>query len=256
MFLFIGYILLILLLVGMVFTVWKYVLYKKLYAVRLPNSKEKRQQLNRDRDLRFFQYLRMLIITFVLAILAVVFFGVKALVSSNQLSLVTAKVGALEKEVRDLKTMSGKPTTNQSGNDQQGSTSVSIEEYRRQAWQISSFPWAELVQKDEQDSGAGEKTEYETQLAEKLKPFVGDCMVTITQNHSEPSVSVFVMSLGLSTDTFQLAQENVQAMIEDLNPVAEVKMIQFSFTYGENGNSQKKIFMYYREGAELKEIKK
>lgn len=257
MFLFIGYVLLIILLIAMIFTVWQYFLYKKLYTVRSPNSKEKRQQLKRDRDLRFFLYLRILIVAFVVSILVTTFFGIKALISSNQLELATAKVNVLEKEIRDLKTMAGKSTNQQSNKEQQEPSSISIEEYRDQAWQISTFPWSELVKTDEEKgSETGEKTEYETQLAEKLKPFVGDCMVTISQNHSEPSVSVFVMSLGLSTDAFQTAQENVQAMIEDLNPVKEVTVIQFSFSYGDNGNSQKKLFMYYRDGAELKEVKK
>ncbi|OJG67074.1 hypothetical protein RV09_GL002983 [Enterococcus moraviensis] len=128
-----------------------------------------------------------------------------------------------------------------------GASSAQIESYKENTLKLTEFPWKKIVESRD----AQTLDNYELQLLRDWQPFFGEANVAILISQKTETLTVSAFPTALTFNDFQTAEKNIGTFIKELQPVKEIKMIDFNFTYRDKENKlSKKSFVYTREAKE------
>ncbi|MBO0439949.1 hypothetical protein [Candidatus Enterococcus ikei] len=127
------------------------------------------------------------------------------------------------------------------------SSGAEIESYKENSLKLTEFPWKKVV--ESRDAQALDN--YELQLLRDWQPFFGEANVAIMISQKTETLTVSVFPTSLTFNDFQTAEKNIETFIKELQPVKEITMIDFNFTYRDKTNKlSKQSFVYARESKE------
>ncbi|ALS37118.1 hypothetical protein ABID30_002978 [Enterococcus rotai] len=122
-----------------------------------------------------------------------------------------------------------------------------IESYKENSLKLAEFPWKKVV--ESRDAQALDN--YELQLLRDWQPFFGEANVAILISQKTETLTVSVFPTALTFSDFQTAEKNIETFIKELQPVKEITMIDFNFTYRDKTNKlSKKSIIYTRESKD------
>ncbi|WYJ96195.1 hypothetical protein DOK67_0000459 [Enterococcus sp. DIV0212c] len=127
------------------------------------------------------------------------------------------------------------------------SSGAEIESYKENSLKLTEFPWKKVV--ESRDAQALDN--YELQLLRDWQPFFGEANVAIMISQKTETLTVSVFPTSLTFNDFQTAEKNIETFIKELQPVKEITMIDFNFTYRDKTNKlSKQSIVYARESKE------
>ncbi|OJG75335.1 hypothetical protein RV12_GL001138 [Enterococcus quebecensis] len=127
------------------------------------------------------------------------------------------------------------------------SSGAEIESYKENTLKLAEFPWKKVV--ESRDAQALDN--YELQLLRDWQPFFGEANVAIIISQKTETLTVSVFPTALTFSDFQTAGKNIETFIKELQPVKEITMIDFNFTYRDKTNKlSKQSTVYSRESKD------
>ncbi|MBO0422890.1 hypothetical protein BCR22_11165 [Enterococcus plantarum] len=126
-----------------------------------------------------------------------------------------------------------------------GASGAEIESYKENALKLTEFPWRKVV--ESRDAQALDN--YELQLLRDWQPFFGEANVAIMISQKTETLTVSVFPTALTFSDFQTAEKNIETFIKELQPVKEITMIDFNFTYRDQTNKLSKKSIVYTRGT-------
>ncbi|MEI5991078.1 hypothetical protein A5881_002611 [Enterococcus termitis] len=125
-----------------------------------------------------------------------------------------------------------------------GASGAEIESYKENTLKLAEFPWKKVVESRDAQS----LDNYELSFVRDWQPFFGEANVTILISQKTETLTISVFPTALTFSDFQTAEKNIEPFIKELQPVKEIKMMDFNFTYRDKSNKlSKKSIVYTRE---------
>nr|OTO09429.1 hypothetical protein A5880_000108 [Enterococcus sp. 4G2_DIV0659] len=125
-----------------------------------------------------------------------------------------------------------------------GVAGTEIESYKENTLKLAEFPWKKVV--ESRDPKALDN--YELQLLRDWQPFFGEANVAIIISQKTGTLTVSAFPTALTFKDFKTAEKNIDIFIKELQPVKEITMMDFNFTYRDETNKlSKQSIVYSRE---------
>ena len=230
--------LIVLILVIAIYLIREYLTYLSFYTIEPPKDREKLRQVNQERQTQKHKVSNTSMIMLIVFVLITSFILYSLMAVKSDTDIIKNQLKIEKKNSKD-------PLTKETGTPD----TMGIASYKNQSWKIDQFDWNEIV-KNESPTQVG----HEIELSKKLLPFVGENNVSIVKGSS---LTISVFAVGLSLAQYEAAIENIPTLIADINKVAQVSIVDFTFTYYDSKDDYKKDNkMFYQENGVLKEIVK
>ncbi|OJG54014.1 hypothetical protein RV06_GL000407 [Enterococcus haemoperoxidus] len=216
-------------LVAILFLFFSYQLYVRFQLESLDSDSPKMK-----RKINFYKYQENNRSLLFLMIAAIIFCLILFGILYNQ--------DALRKDNKDLELKIGEIKDARGG-----ASGAEIESYKENSLKLTEFPWKKVVESRD----AQTLDNYELQFLRDWQPFFGEANVAIMISQKTETLTISVFPTALTFSDFQTAEKNIETFIKELQPVKEITMIDFNFTYRDKTNKlSKKSIVYTRESKE------
>lgn len=216
-------------LVAILFLFFSYQLYVRFQLESLDSDSPKMK-----RKINFYKYQENNRSLLFLMIAAIIFCLILFGILYNQ--------DALRKDNKDLELKIGEIKDARGG-----ASGAEIESYKENSLKLTEFPWKKVVESRD----AQTLDNYELQFLRDWQPFLGEANVAIMISQKTETLTISVFPTALTFSDFQTAEKNIETFINELQPVKEITMIDFNFTYRDKTNKlSKKSIVYTRESKE------
>ncbi|WP_430602409.1 hypothetical protein IGJ02_002757 [Enterococcus sp. DIV0724b] len=216
-------------LVAILFLFFSYQLYVRFQLESLDSDSPKMK-----RKINFYKYQENNRSLLFLMIAAIIFCLILFGILYNQ--------DALRKDNKDLELKIGEIKDARGG-----ASGAEIESYKENSLKLTEFPWKKVVESRD----AQTLDNYELQFLRDWQPFFGEANVAIMISQKTETLTISVFPTALTFSDFQTAEKNIETFINELQPVKEITMIDFNFTYRDKTNKlSKKSIVYTRESKE------
>ena len=88
------------------------------------------------------------------------------------------------------------------------------------------------------------------------QPFFGESNVAIMLSQKTETMTIAVFSTVLTYSDFQTAEKNVETFIKELQPIKEITMIDFTFTYRDKSSKLSKQSIVYSRNTKEDNLEK
>ncbi|GGC93335.1 hypothetical protein JZO66_08565 [Enterococcus sp. DIV0242_7C1] len=137
--------------------------------------------------------------------------------------------------------------------DARGVTSgTGIENYKENTLKLGEFSWKKVIESRD----AKTLDNYELQFMREWQPFFGESNVAIMISQKTETMTIAVFSTVLTYSDFQTAEKNVETFIKELQPVKEITMIDFTFTYRDKSSKLSKQSIVYSRNTKEDNLEK
>lgn len=137
--------------------------------------------------------------------------------------------------------------------DARGVTSgTGIENYKENSLKLGEFSWKKVIESRD----AKTLDNYELQFMREWQPFFGESNVAIMLSQKTETMTIAVFSTVLTYSDFQTAEKNVETFIKELQPIKEITMIDFTFTYRDKSSKLSKQSIVYSRNTKEDNLEK
>lgn len=133
-----------------------------------------------------------------------------------------------------------------------GTSGTGIENYKENTLKLGEFSWKKVIESRD----AKTLDNYELQFMREWQPFFGESNVAIMISQKTETMTIAVFSTVLTYSDFQTAEKNVETFIKELQPVKEITMIDFTFTYRDKSSKLSKQSIVYSRNTKEDNLEK
>ncbi|MCA5012270.1 MULTISPECIES: hypothetical protein [unclassified Enterococcus] len=133
-----------------------------------------------------------------------------------------------------------------------GTSGTGIENYKENTLKLGEFSWKKVIESRD----AKTLDNYELQFMREWQPFFGESNVAIMISQKTETMTIAVFSTVLTYSDFQTAEKNVETFIKELQPIKEITMIDFTFTYRDKSSKLSKQSIVYSRNTKEDNLEK